>query len=929
MQDYADDLSEFERDMQDRITNTRIQNMRESTEKELAQISQDAQREQKALDDRIKKLVEKKKKLDEQVWLNGGANRKRENYKPEKTDAQYRAEVMAEVAKDASGNVIMGEDGKPVTIGSLYDAQMMENDIKFQKQREEVRREELQSMRDYLREYGSFEQQRLAITQDYEERIKRAKTEGERLKLQKERDKALSSQSFESISMGIDWSALLNGVGNLSQEMLKPMLEQLQAYTKTDQFNQADMQEREKVVELINELKKYVGTDQNATWQQLSTAINNFTQAVSKYKEADAQEKLALQNLANARGKLERGEISQDDFDRIEREARELGARTVEAKDEMQQLGRTLNETSDEVKGYVSPLTTALQKMSAWQGVEGFSGLQNGVAQFDQLKGTLDSILPSMGDGMAKTIGSGLSSALGSGLSVLGDGLSSVMSSGIGSIIGIVAQIPRMILQLADAIKNMVTGILDAITELLKFEWLSDLVNSILEAIGNLVDAIFDLPEHLFNAISSIVVDGIGGLVDSVLGRVGNVLSFGQLSSGGPSDWFTNSNAAEVAETTERLTEENEKLRNSIDGLCEEIKSDGGSKSIKSAQEALEANRQYIENQREILDAQQGYHSAHHSNAYYWDLGREHQNQVNALLAEYAKRNNKTASRVNSDWGTFAALSPEEMDYIRNHNLELWKQLEDIGKYDKSEFFEAFADLAGSEKEILDSLNEALTQTSFDSLKSNFISNLMDMERSAEDFSEDFTNMMMQAVLNARISDLMDKEIQDFYDEWAKLSQDASGNGYELTKTELDTLSKMWDDIINHGMQIRDEVAAVTGYDQTNAAKQEADKKGFAAMSQDTGEELNGRFTALQIAGENVSAQANAAMPLLAGMGASASRTAELVEGIGRVADDMLTNMVECYTELNLIRVNTDDMMPIMKANKTALEKIEKNTRNI
>ena len=802
-------------------------------------------------------------------------------------------------------------------------------ETQFRKTQDEIRKEELRAMREYLRDYGSFEQQKLAITQDYEERIKKARTEGERLKLQKERDRELSNLTFENISMGIDWSAMLNGVGSLSQEMLKPMLEQLQAYTKTDEFNDADVREREKVIELITELRRYVGTDQSATWQQLAADIKKFTEAVAKYKEAEQTEKNALKNVQNARQKLAKGEITQADFDRLEQEARELGLKTADAKDEMQALGKTLNETSDQVKNYVSPLTTALNKMTGWEGVEGFGGLKNSIGQFDELKGTLDSILPSMGDGMAKTIGSGLSSVMGSGLSALGSGLSSVMSSGLGGIIGIVAQIPRMILQLADMIKNVVTGILDAITTILKLEWISDLVNSILDAVGNLIDAIFDLPENLWKMLSSIVVDGVGGLVNGVLGRVGNILSFGALSSKGPADWFTNGNEEEVAETTKRLTEENEKLRNSIDGLRQEIKSNGGSKSIKSAQEALEANRQYIENQREILYAQQRYHSAHHSNDYYWDIDKNRQNQINALLKEYAQRNNKTASTVNSTWNSFSKLSPEEMDFIRKHNLELWKWLEDIGKYDKSEFFEAFADLAGSEKEILDSLNEALTQTSFDSLKTNFINNLMDMTRSAEDFSNDFTEMMMQAILNARISDLMDAEIQDFYDKWAELSKDASGNGYDLTKTELETLQKMWDDIIKHGMQIRDEVAAVTGYDQEQNSKQEADKKGFQAMSQDTGEELNGRFTALQIAGENVSAQMNLALPILTGIGVTSLKTADMVEGIGRVADDMLTNIVECYTELNLIRINTDDMYKIMKENKGTLEKIEKNTKSL
>ena len=86
----------------------------------------------------------------------------------------------------------------------------------------------------------------------------------------------------------------------------------------------------------------------------------------------------------------------------------------------------------------------------------------------------LDSALPSMGEGMAKTIGSGLTSALGSGLSVMGEGLSSVLSSGLGGVIGIVAQIPRLILDLVGNVKSMITGVFDSLTELISLRWIDE-----------------------------------------------------------------------------------------------------------------------------------------------------------------------------------------------------------------------------------------------------------------------------------------------------------------------------------------------------------------------------------------------------------------------------------------------------------------------
>jgi len=587
----------------------------------------------------------------------------------------------------------------------------------------------------------------------------------------------------------------------------------------------------------------------------------------------------------------------------------------------------------DQVKGYVSPLTTALSKMTSWSGVEGFSGLQNSVSQIDQLKGTLDSILPSMGDGMAKTIGSSLSSVMGSGLSALGNGLSSVMSSGIGGLIGIIAQIPKMILQIAEIIKNVVTGILDAITTILKLEWVSDLVNSILEAVGNLIDAIFDLPENLFKMLSSIVVDGVGGLVDGVLGRVGNVLSFGLLDSAGPSSWFTNGNEEEVAETSKALTEENERLRKSIDRLNDSMNKKSGVAAIKDYEQLVAQQRKVNANLVAEIDNQMGYHSAHHSNNYYAndDVVRSWQARLNALFREHQNdygKNSVQQANLSSGIGAFYQMTPEQLAIVRDYAGDIWEYLTTVGKYDKSEYWENAADAAGEVQKITHSLYENLTQMSFDTLKDNFLSSLMDMSTDWDDtldgMMDNFEEMFRKAALNFALSSV-NQELQEFWEDWGERMK----AGTELTEGDIEEYKRRYQQLVEKGLAERERIADITGYDETHAAKQEADKKGFAGMSQDLGEELNGRFTAVQIAGENISAQMNVAVPILTGIGVSRSRTAEMVDGIGRVADDMLTNIVECYTELNLIRINTDDMYKIMKENKGTLEKIEKNTQSL
>ena len=489
----------------------------------------------------------------------------------------------------------------------------------------------------------------------------------QKAKILKEQEAREASMKFEEISRGIDWSALFSGVGNLTKEMMEPMMPQLRAYVETDEYRNADAETQQRVTDLIQEMRRYVGTDQSVTWQKLDEAIKQFTDSVAAYDRAVKAEESAVKTRDEGKKKFASGEITEEQYRELETKAQELGDATAKAHESMEDFGTALNRTSDEVANFTSGLTTALAGAKAWQGVEGFGDIQQSVGQIDQLKGTLDSVLPKMGEGMAKTIGTTLSGTMGSALGNIGGSLSGVLSSGLGSVIGIVVQIPKLILDLVHGIKNFVTGILDTITEIISLRWIDDLVVSILDAIGNLIDAIFDLPENLFKVLEGIIVNGIGGLFDTVLGRIGNILSFGVLSSTGPSDWFTNSNEKEVAATIDRLTKRNELLEQAVEDLTDEMKTARGAIAIRISDDAEKLQRDTIDNYKGIAQAQAGYHSAHHSFNYYW-RGYS-QEQIDRLSAQMGRKWN----------GDIWNLSPEEMKMLRS-NVDMWKMLQDTGK---------------------------------------------------------------------------------------------------------------------------------------------------------------------------------------------------------------------------------------------------------
>lgn len=755
--------------------------------------------------------------------------------------AKRKAEIDKQEAEFKKKNK---EAGKKVTLTSAQsNALNKARDLatqEYNKKLDEVNREALTSMRDYLKEYGSLYQQKQAIAEEYEEKIAKAQTQGEKKTLQQEKKKALANFDYESISMGIDWKGLMSGVGNMSKEMLKPMLEKLDAYTNTDKFQQADTQTQQKVVDLMQEIRTYLGTEQNATWQNLAASITSFNQSILEYQTAVKNEELWNAKLANAEKDLKNGNITQEAFDKIKKSSDDASQAVVDTKSKMNTFGIKLNSATEAVTNYTSGLTAALNKLGTWKGNEGSSEVQSAVGNIDALKGALDESLSTMGNGVAKTMGATISKGLGSTLGSIGDGITNMMGSALGSIVGVVAQIPKLILNLASSIKSFVTGILDSFTQLLQFEWLSDLVDSILGAVGNLIDAIFDLPENLFKAIESIVVNGVGGLLDTVLGRVGNILSLGALSSKGPSDWFTNSNAEKVQKTIDRLTDRNTLLQQSIEDLTDAMENSYGSKATSYYEQAYKNQQETNQNYLDIAKAQASYHGSHHSwNAYWGGFGSDEM--------DWIKKN------VKSDFnGDLFSLSPEEMKLLRG-NVAIWEHIENTGKGNYggrlTEKLNDYIDQAGKLDELSDKLKENLTQISFDSMKDSFVSDLMDMSKSAQDFADDFAEMMQRALLSYSMEDLINGDLKKLYDDWAKAIKDNDG---KLTETDIEAFNKRYEDIVQKGQKRRDDWAKVTGYTGSSSSSQTATSGGWASMGQDTADELNGRFTALQIAGESI-----------------------------------------------------------------------------
>lgn len=146
--------------------------------------------------------------------------------------------------------------------------------------------------------------------------------------------------------------------------------------------------------------------------------------------------------------------------------------------------------------------------------------------------------------------------------------------------------------------------------------------------------------------------------------------------------------------------------------------------------------------------------------------------------------------------------------------------------------------------------NEA--EQEWESFSDGILNSLYDIEATAEDISDDMSEYMRKALIKAMYVENFKPQMQKWYNEWKKAMGDD-----DLTSEEKQLLDSMKQTMVD---DMKKEVDAINQFFGTMFSQQ-ASSKGFETMSQDTGIELNGRFTALQIAGEETK---NAMLSMLA-----------------------------------------------------------------
>lgn len=678
-------------------------------------------------------------------------------------------------------------------------------------------REQLQYYYDYLKEFGSIQEQKYAIAKEYDEKIAKATSPNQRKLLEEQKKSSLANVELEAVKQNIDWGSVFGDFGTMFKDQLEPTIKSLkQLASKTE-----NVDEKKTIWELVSKLQKTGTLWDSDIFVTISNDLKTYQEAMRSYAEAQKKEQKVADELTEAEERLKNAQKSGNEKDILDASA------TVD------KLKNQMSEAADATKGNkdaVVKATTDLQTSS-----------QRAINQFQQLESCLSGLtsgtLKGIGDalmGLDKLFGGKATDKAASSLVKMTTelfGSNSKLSKTLTKVLGesgMTGEIVSAALGILDILKDGVENLV------------SSLIDTILGAVNGLIKTALS-PKTVTGILKS-VFDGVTSIFDT--------LSFGTISN------IFGDNSAKMESKIDKLNTSNEALKMSIDNLRDKIEKSNSLSEILNAQNKKEKQTKELEqNTSKQMIYETWKHGAWRSNLAAsvednkgW---KDAMKQVSAILGKKVKTS-----------GDFLSLSAEEMQRIidSDNGAELWAKI--LNEYNKeggkggrsdklSDMLNQYVnDFGNVAQDMADEIKEKLNGISFDSMKDSFISALMDMDKNAEDFASDFSKIMQQALLNLSVDELINgsknnpngDSLKKLYDDMAE----AMKNG--TYKSRAEEFAQRQQKLLEQGMKMRDELAQFTGYGEQSS--QSATGKAIEAITADQASTLIGIGYALQSAVE-------------------------------------------------------------------------------
>lgn len=678
-------------------------------------------------------------------------------------------------------------------------------------------REQLQYYYDYLKEFGSIQEQKYAIAKEYDEKIAKATSSNQRKLLEEQKKSSLANVELEAVKQNIDWGSVFGDFGTMFKDQLEPTIKSLkQLASKTE-----NVDEKKTIWELVSKLQKTGTLWDSDIFVTISDDLKTYQEAMRSYAEAQKKEQKVAEELTEAEERLKNAQKSGNEKDILD-----ASATVDKLKNQMSEAADATKENKDAVVKATTDLQTSSQRaINQFQQLEScLSGLTSGT-----LKGIGDALM-----GLDKLFGGKATDKVASSLVKMTTelfGSNSKVSQTLTKVLGESG--------MAGEIVSAALGILDILKDGVE-NLVSSLIDTILGAVNGLIKTALS-PKTVTGILKS-VFDGVTSIFDT--------LSFGTISN------IFGDNSAKMESKIDKLNTSNEALKMSIDNLSDKIEKSNSLSEILNAQNKKEKQTKELEqNTSKQMIYETWKHGAWRSNLAAsvednkgW---KDAMKQVSAILGKKVKTS-----------GDFLSLSAEEMQRIidSDNGAELWAKI--LNEYNKeggkggrsdklSDMLNQYVnDFGNVAQDMADEIKEKLNGISFDSMKDSFISALMDMDKNAEDFASDFSKIMQQALLNLSVDELINgsennpngDSLKKLYDDMAE----AMKNG--TYKSRAEEFAQRQQKLLEQGMKMRDELAQFTGYGEQSS--QSATGKAIEAITADQASTLIGIGYAVQSAVE-------------------------------------------------------------------------------
>lgn len=747
-----------------------------------------------------------------------------------------------------------------------FDEMLANIKIKHANENKELEVQRLQALYDYLKEYGTVQQQMYAIAKEYDEKIAKEKDENRRKILEKEKASALAKSNTGNLALDIDWGATFGGIGGVLKDIAKDTLKEVEQYMRTAEFKALSPSDKKAYIDLQEKLRK----------EGVGEATSPFK--FSQWAEIEKQTKAYQDSVRNLQEKTKAHTKAIEDLEKAEKlltnattdSSRKIAQAAVDAaRVKVDTTANDLNNAKEDKNNKQGNLTNSTNK--AIQGLNNFS-----------------SALQQMSNGTLKGFADGIANLISS---IAGKG-------GVGGLIGTIGGkaggLIGAILQIIDALGDDPAGFIKGI-----------------------LDKVAKVVETVLQQIPRIVLDVIKG--------VGNIIG-GIIS--GISSWFAGGgNEKEMEKEISKLTKANEKLAQTIEDLSKNIgkKDNTNKQSIESYKKAKAAEDEWEANQRRAIDAR----ASEWTNKGYGFLGIGGKGSFNAHSKSRDwwgwNEFNKRLSELGSKAKVFSStdmwkLSPNEMKTLQETADTAWREFFDNGGHKSPEdLVKEYIERSGKKEELVSALNEKLTGQSWDGFMDSYKSVLKNLESTTEDFANNINELISNALLESFSNEELKPKIKELYEYIAKAAEDG------LDDSEIAYIRNRNDEIAALGLKKRNELEQA-GLIKKKDSEQNASANGVSSITFEQASNIIALTTAGNISRDQIKDMISTKISTI---DITVRGMQSLMGEQRNIADEIRTHQVNSYIELQGIHDDTSAMNKTLKMLSSDVSDIKKNIKDM